>query len=80
VEKVISDLNNAHYKVSALGVKTTSRLRVPTVVYYHREDETQARDLIKLLKQVGVQKIREEPAKTRRISSPKAFRCMAPEN
>jgi hypothetical protein len=80
VDRVTAQLGQANYKLSALGVTSTSRSRVPTVAYYHREDEAQARDLVKLLKQVGVQRIQAEPVKLEGSTRPRHFDLWLPKS
>jgi cell division protein FtsB len=78
VDKVVSQLEQANYKVKPLGVASTSRTRVPTVAYYYEEDEPQARELIKLLQQIGVSKIKPEPVKLQGSARPRHFDVWLP--
>lgn len=77
-DKVVSQLELANYKVKALGVSNTSRARIPVVGYYYEEDETQARQLIKLLQQIGVSKIKPDPVKLQGPARPRHFDVWLP--
>ena len=77
-DKVISQLERANYKVRALPVTSTSRTRIPIVAYYYEEDELQAREVIKLLQQIGVSKVKPEPVKLQGSARPRHFDVWLP--
>jgi hypothetical protein len=72
-DTVVAQLTRAKYKVSPLGVASTTRARMPTVGYYHEADAEQAQDLVKLLKQIGVPKVRDQAIRLNGAARPRHF-------
>ena len=80
VDNVVSQLQRANFKVRTLGVTGTSRSRVPMVAYYYLEDEQQARALVKLLRDIGVTKVKADPVKLEGSARPRHFDVWLPKS
>ncbi len=78
VDPVVQQLKSANFRVKELGNTTSSRPKIPSVGYYYREDEAEARQLIALLKRSGAPKVQDEPIFLKGSTRPRHFDVWLP--